>query len=171
MTIKSILTDLMAHLEWADALLWKAVLSHPGAAEDERLRFLLHHIHTVQRAFWLMWRTEPQSFPELASFPDARAIMAWGRETLGDVRGWVDAANEDRLAAPLDVPWTAGLEKRLGRPVSAATVGESVMQLAIHSAHHRGQCATRLAQVGGTAPLNDFIYWVWSGKPEGEWAE
>lgn len=57
----------------------------------------------------------------------------------------------------------------MGELAAGVTVGESVVQLAILSAHHRGQAATRLSELGGSPPLNDFIYWIWSGRPEAEW--
>ncbi len=165
----NLLSDMMGHLEWADSTLWETVLAGDGAADDERLRFLLHHIHTVQRAFWQMWREEEIQFRELDSFADLRAIATWGRETLGNVNPWLADANEDQLDRSLSIPWSGELTAKLGRPAEDATVAESVMQLAIHSAHHRGQAATRLAERGGSPPLNDFIYWVWAGRPQAEW--
>ena len=163
------LTDMTAHLEWADAALWETVLACDGAADDERLRFLLHHIHTVQRAFWQMWREEEIQFRELDSFADPRAIATWGRETLSNVNRWLAGATGAQLDRPLSVPWSERLTARLGRPAEDATVAESIVQLAIHSAHHRGQAATRLAELGGAPPLNDFIYWVWAGRPQADW--
>ena len=35
------LRELMRHMEWADACVWRVVLSHPPALQDERLRTLL----------------------------------------------------------------------------------------------------------------------------------
>lgn len=169
MTTKDLLTDMMAHLEWTDAALWGAVLQCDGAPDDKRLRFLLHHIHTVQRAFWQLWRGEEVAFAELESFADLGAIATWGREALTHVRTWLAAAADDQLTSPLAIPWSAQLTERIGRPAVDATVGESVLQLGLHSAHHRGQAATRLSELGGTPPLNDFIYWIWCDRPAAEW--
>jgi hypothetical protein len=38
-------------MSWADAVVWRAVLSLPAAAGDRSLREKLWHIHMVQHAF------------------------------------------------------------------------------------------------------------------------
>jgi hypothetical protein len=50
------LRELMRHMEWADACVWRALLSHHAAVGDPRLRDLLLHLHGVQRAFLVMWK-------------------------------------------------------------------------------------------------------------------
>jgi hypothetical protein len=45
------LREMMQHMEWADACVWRAVLAHRAAVQDTRLRDLLFHLHGVQRAF------------------------------------------------------------------------------------------------------------------------
>ena len=47
MIILDTMTDLYTHMEWADASVWGAVLVHPPAVQDERLRMLLLHLHGV----------------------------------------------------------------------------------------------------------------------------
>ena len=37
--------EFIAHMEWADAQLWRAVRDLPSAASDERVKYLFHHIH------------------------------------------------------------------------------------------------------------------------------
>ena len=89
MSSKMILTDTMAHLEWADATVWSAAFDCEGAADDERLRFLLHHIHTVQDSFLHFWRGEDIAYRELDTFADGPALAAWGRGVLAEVRAWL----------------------------------------------------------------------------------
>ena len=46
-----------------------------------------------------------------------------------------------------------------------------MIQVTIHSTHHRGQFNARLRQVGGEPPLVDYIAWVCFGRPPAEWAQ
>jgi uncharacterized damage-inducible protein DinB len=48
-------------------------------------------------------------------------------------------------------------------------VAECLLQLALHSAHHRGQVAAWLREAGGEPPLTDFIAWVWMRRPAPTW--
>ena len=58
---------------------------------------------------------------------------------------------------------------RLGPGTMAPTVGETVVQVATHSAYHRGQICTRLRELGTEPPLTEYFVWVWHGKPGAEW--
>ena len=55
--------------------------------------------------------------------------------------------------------------------VQPATVEESVIQIVLHTAHHRAQLCTRLREPGVEPPLVDFIAWVWQGKPGPVWSD
>jgi len=46
---------------------------------------------------------------------------------------------------------------------------EALVQVAMHSLHHRGQNIARLRQVGGEPKNVDWIIWLWKGKPESVW--
>jgi uncharacterized damage-inducible protein DinB len=50
-----------------------------------------------------------------------------------------------------------------------ATTGECLLQLALHTAYHRGQVATRLRERGSEPPLTDFIAWIWMHRPAPDW--
>ncbi len=58
------------------------------------------------------------------------------------------------LAFPGDVqremPWL----------LARVSIREAMMQVVMHSQHHRGQCASRLRVFGGTPPTLDFIVWL-----------
>ena len=54
-----LLRQLIRHMEWADAEVWRAVLACEPAGHDRRLRDLLTHLHVVQRLFLVVWRKEP----------------------------------------------------------------------------------------------------------------
>jgi uncharacterized damage-inducible protein DinB len=66
------------------------------------------------------------------------------------------------------LPWSSMVEKRLGRPPGITTIGETALQVALHSTYHRGQVNARLRELGGEPPLVDYIAWLWQGKPSAE---
>jgi uncharacterized damage-inducible protein DinB len=49
------------------------------------------------------------------------------------------------------MPWIPG-----ARP----TLAEALMQVVMHSQNHRGQCLSRLRELGAAPPTLDFIRWV-----------
>jgi len=46
MTFEAAIDDLIQHMEWADALIWKTVMASPAAASNDAVRDRLHHLHT-----------------------------------------------------------------------------------------------------------------------------
>ena len=163
------LRELFRHMEWADALVWKAVLACPEAMEDSNLRERLYHIHMVQAAFMKVWKNEPLGRVEPKDFPDAASLLSWARENyakLNEYLGGIAGMDSER---PIVVPWIAMFEKRMGRKADAPTFYETLLQVVMHSTYHRGQVNTRLRELGGEPPLTDFIAWIWNGKPEPAW--
>lgn len=157
--------DLLSHMEWADAEIWRAVLACEAAAGDERIREWLRHLHTVQRAFLLVWRKQPVTFPDMAAFPELRALRDWGRPTYAEARAFIEGLAPGALAEPVTMPWAAELAKQLGREPGVPTLGETMVQVTSHSTYHRGQINARLRQVGGEPPLVDYIAWIWFERP------
>jgi uncharacterized damage-inducible protein DinB len=163
-----LLLDLYRHMEWADASVWNSVLASSAGPTDTRLRDLLYHLHMVQRAFLRMWHGEPRENP-YPTFEQAKGLMAWGRSYYDEAYAYLGRLDEAGVAAELAVPWAAMVEQRLGRTPSGTTVGETGLQVALHSTYHRGQVTARLREVGGEPPLVDYIAWVWLGRPAAEW--
>lgn len=162
------LSDLFRHMEWADAAVWTAVLASPDAATDTKLQGYLHHLHLVQRAFLRVWRDEPRDAP-YPTFTDAPSLLLWGHSYYDEAGAHLAAWSDDQLSQPLPVPWAEMVQQRLGRAPEITTVGETALQVALHSLYHRGQVNARLREVGGEPPLVDYIVWAWLGKPSPVW--
>jgi uncharacterized damage-inducible protein DinB len=164
------LRELMRHMEWADASVWRAVLAHPPALQDERLRTLLLHLHGVQRVFLAMWTGKPlesvMSNPApvdlLAEEP---AVRAYYQELHPTVAAFDDAT----LERPIVTPGLKRYEEQMNRRFDAPTLAETVLQVASHSTYHRGQVNARLRELGGEPPLVDYIAWIWLGRPAADW--
>jgi len=165
------LIEFARHCSWADATVWQSVLGHSSGAADPKILGWQHHIHTVQWAFLQLWRGDELVLREQAEFPDAAALAGWGCDANRQIIDYLESSRASDLERHLEVPWSAQLEQRWGKEVAPVTVAQSVVQVSIHTAHHRGQVAARLRAVGGVPPTIDYIVWLWLGQPAADWPE
>jgi uncharacterized damage-inducible protein DinB len=144
--------SLFKHQEWADAAMLQAVRALPGSEKDEKMRWTLHHIVMVQRAFLSLFLKRPfdmqreMQAPE--SFVDLDRLF---RDSHAEESSFVGQLQEADLARTVDMPWI---------PDCHLTLGQALMQVVMHSQGHRGQCLARLRVLGGTPPTLDFILWL-----------
>ena len=160
--------ELLAHLEWADAAVWRAVLASGAAAADGRTKELLVHSHQTLGAYLQLWQGRRLELPEADAFADVVAAAPWARRCHADVAAYAAALDDAALLRPITFPWADQLVKHFGE-ARPATLGQSILQLALHSAYHRGQVNARLRELGGEPPLVDYIAWHWAGRPGPEW--
>lgn len=160
-----LLQDLLAHLLWADAQIWKHVKSAAVGMDTSDLAELkerLHHLHGVQKVFAERilsgaseWRGN-EEFPALSDVEELRRIAHAG---LDDIRSGLNA---DMLDGRVHLPW---LDDNDGQP-SRMLASEALTQVALHTQHHRGQIFMRLRQLGADELKSvDYIYWVKLGRP------
>ena len=162
------LRELLAHMRWADAVVWTEVLAVSEAADDTRLRELLHHVHSVQRAYLHVFRGEPVDLPKPTDFESLDALAGWGRECHDALEDFVDTVGPRELERELRFPWAERLAARFGT-VHPATVRQGLHQIASHSTYHRGQINARIRELEGEPPLTDFVAWIWAGRPAPDW--
>lgn len=160
--------SLMGHMEWADALAWTAVLGLPSLQQDRQMRERLHHFHSTQWAYLQVWRGEAVRIPELSSFADLRALGRWARGYYRELPAYAESLQPAALRREVQFPWAAQLVERFGS-AKPASLADSILQLALHTAHHRGQVVARLRELGSEPPLTDFIAWIWMGQPKPQW--
>jgi uncharacterized damage-inducible protein DinB len=170
MDAPGILRELFRHMEWADALVWDAVFTAPAAVEDSVVHQRLHHLHLVQRAFLLIWRGQPVEFRGTEAFPPDQ-LARWGHEYHHDVASFLTPLAPPSLDAEVHLPWASRVTAIPNAVLHNPSLGETLMQVTMHSAYHRGQVNARLREVGAEPPLTDFIAWVWHGKPAATWPE
>ena len=166
---ESDLIQLIRHMTWADAEVWKAVFAAPQAEADGKLGDTLHHIHLVQHIFLQSWTSAPFSVRQRAEFTTLRDLHAWGQDAHQRARAFVEGAAPEALEQPWRMPWAAHFEERAKQPACVHTLGESALQVVLHTQHHRGQVCTRLREIGGEPPTVDFIVWLWAGRPAPDW--
>ena len=63
------------------------------------------------------------------------------------------------------------IERSLGRVPETTTLGETALQVPLHTIYHRGQVNARIRALGGEPPLVDYIAWIWLGRPAPEWRQ
>jgi uncharacterized damage-inducible protein DinB len=155
------LRDLLAHAEWANAVFFHAWGKSP-ARDHEEMRRRVSHILGVQEGFLAVFRGTapggppsgpPQSFEELKG----RAVA--GHSNLRDFAAALEPAGLERQVR---IPWFPD-------PPCVITVAEALTQVAMHTQHHRGQCMTRLRDLGGEPKNVDWIIWLWKQKPQPRW--
>lgn len=156
-------------MEWADALVWRAVMAFEVSQSDQKLRELFYHLHLVQRAFLRAWRGEPRDIP-YPTFEDAKSLMKWGQSYYADASSQIAATTDEQIARILQLPWAEIVERELGRKPEQITIAETMLQVPLHSQYHRGQINARLRAVGGEPPRVDYVIWVWLGRPPADWS-
>lgn len=161
-------TQLLTHMEWGDSVIWKSILATDSARQDPAVMARLHHIHVVQYIYMRMWSGEPGLGRELATFRDLEEVQNWARATYADLRAFSENAGPEVFSQAVEFPWADELVKWFGE-ARPATVQETIVQVAMHTSHHRGQLCSTIRLHGGEPPLVDFIGWVWMGKPAPDW--
>lgn len=168
MTTLEMISELYLHMAWADAKVWRHVLSNETIAENKSIRGLLHHVHLVQRAYLSIWTGAALEFREESSFESSAALVQWAHEGHDRIAAFVASIRADRLEEIVKLPWVDRLPEEFGTP-HEMTFGETLLQIPMHSMNHRGQVLTKLRELGSAAPILDFIAWVWHGKPAADW--
>jgi uncharacterized damage-inducible protein DinB len=162
------LNDLYAHMQWADASVWRTVFASGAARGDQKLRELFHHLHLVQHAFLRAWQGEPPdtTFP---TFSEMGPLRAWGRSYYNVIFRHLGTLTEEQISKTAELPWEEIVAQQIGQKPVPISVRETLLQVPLHSLYHRGQINLRLREVGGEPPTVDFIVWTWLGKPAASW--
>ncbi len=168
MNALQMVAELYAHMEWADAVVWRVVLGSDIARADAKIRDRLYHLHLVQRAFLSVWKQAPFDLRSGEGL-DLPALAAWGAEYYGEVRPHVGGLAEASLDDPVILPWAARAIAPSSRRPGTSTRAETLLQVTSHSTYHRGQVNARLRELGVEPPLTDFIAWVWYGRLGADW--
>jgi len=160
--------NLFKHMEWADALMWRAVEATSRPEGDKPFIERFYHVHAVHWAYLQIWRGEKVSIPKLGTFADLPALREWARAYYAASPGFLDSIDEAALGRAVTLPWADEIVKRFGsaRP---ATLGQTMLQVVLHTTHHRGQLATKVRELGTDPPLMDFVAWIWMGQPPPAW--
>ena len=155
------LRDLLAHAEWANAVFFHAWNKSP-ARDNEEMRNRVGHIIGVQQGFLSVLRGEQPGGPPAGPPPTFDALKTRAQSVHAGLRDFAAALEADSLARIVRIPW-------FPEPPCNISVAEALVQVAMHTQHHRGQCMTRLKDFGGEPKNVDWIIWLWKQKPAPRW--
>ena len=155
------LKDLLSHQAWADATFFYA-WGASGGIEDEDLRSRTDHLVLTQEYLLKVLKGDAVAAPPehpLPGFLDLKRRCESIHQVFRALGRGLDDAS---LVRTVRVPWFPD-------PPCVISVSDVLLQVCLHTQHHRGQCMARL-KVMGAAPKNvDYIIWLWKQKPEPRW--
>jgi uncharacterized damage-inducible protein DinB len=156
-----LLRDLMAHAEWANAVFFGQWAKSP-ARDHQELRRRVKHVYDVQTAFHAMLCGKGPAWPAdtVPAFDELKAEAQAGHTAM---RLFVTGLEDADLARTINLPW-------FKNPSCDVSVADGIVQVAMHSQHHRGQLMTRLKDFGGEPANVDYVIWLWKSKPAADWA-
>lgn len=150
------LRRLVDHLAWAHRRTVEAVREH----ENEGARRLLAHVAGAERV-WLR-RIETGDSSDLEIWPDL-PVERCEEQLEAHVeafRDLLDSLTDEELRREVSYRNSEGRAYE-------TPLGDILLQLVLHAAHHRGQIALRLRD-GGNEPVNtDFITFAREQPPDG----
>ena len=159
--MQSMIRNLMAYMEWANAVFFHAWSRSP-ARDNEEMRQRVGHLVGVQQAFLSILTGETPKGPTGGPPPTYDELIARAQTCHRGLRDFVAKLDADGLSRVVHVPWFPD-------PPCNISVGEALTQAAMHTQHHRGQLMTRLKDFGGEPKNVDWIIWLWKEKPEPRW--
>ena len=121
------------------------------------------HIVGVQHGFLSILRGETPGSPPTGAPPSFDEIKTRAVATHAGLSKLASGTNADDLTPTVHIPWFPD-------PPCIITVAQALVQVAMHSQHHRGQCMTRLKDFGGEPQNVDWIIWLWKQKPSARWS-
>lgn len=152
--------DLLGHQAWADAMFFRA-WEGSGKLEDEDLRTRVDHLVGTQEAFLQVLKGGDVILPD-HPLPDFKALKARCEAVHHVFKALGFGLDEPSLARMVRVPWFPD-------PPCVVSVFDALLQVCMHSQHHRGQCMARLKALGASPKNVDYLIWIWKQKPEGRW--
>jgi uncharacterized damage-inducible protein DinB len=152
----------MAHASWANAVFFHA-WGKSSARDHEELRRRAAHIIGVQQGFLAILKGEPPGGPPDGPPQSFLDLKAWAETCHAGLLDFVGSLKPQDLSGTVQIPWFPD-------PPCVITIAEALVQVAMHSQHHRGQCMTRLKDFGGEPKNVDWVIWLWKQKPQARWS-
>lgn len=159
-----LILDLYRHMEWADAEHWGAILASPAARADDELKQRLLHLHGAQEVWLGRWQglEQPFRWPTLEDYPRIEDLRHYAAACHVALRNYLPLVQERDLPRQLSF-------KTIHGDAVVQSLGDTLLQLPMHSQYHRGQQATRMVALGGHMPTTDWVFWTRRGRPQPQW--
>lgn len=166
------LRDLLAHCAWADAMFfhaWGKVDRGDGELRD-RFRhsnatasyFLKVLTHTMDVDWDGILKGEVRPPWLDRPLPAYEELSLEAQQNHAALVAFAGALEPGSMQREVRIPW-------FPEPPCTVSVAEALVQVALHTQHHRGQAMTRLKIIGGKPVNVDYLIWLWKGRPEARW--
>ena len=132
------------------------------ARDHEEMRTRVGHIVGVQEAFVAVLHGEQPVGPPGGPPPTFDELKTRAVSSHASLHAFAATLDSESSSRAVHIPW-------LPDPSGMITVADALVQVAMHTQHHRGQCMTRLKDFGGEPKNVDWILWLWKQKPEARW--
>jgi uncharacterized damage-inducible protein DinB len=116
----------------------------------------------VQEAFLSVLRGSVPEHPPDGPPPAFDVLKARARSSHAGLRALTAGLDDEGLTGTVRIPWFPD-------PPCVIARADAILQVAMHTQHHRGQCITRLRDLGGEPRNVDWIIWLWKQKPDARW--
>jgi uncharacterized damage-inducible protein DinB len=157
------LRDLIHYQEWADSQFFSQWYQTNDAHNQEELRRRAGHIVMVQKLFLDLLENQEAVFPDKnAPLPEINYLRDRSKQIHERWKNALSSLPENRLQDLIKVPF-------FGNPDFAIRLEEAIIQVLLHTQHHRGQNMELLHRIGSKTPIVDWILWILKGKPAAEW--
>lgn len=166
-----ILIELLNHMEWADSIVWKTVLKCKQAEDDKKIKDILLHYYTAQQKYFSVWLKKPSDVFVKDDIIELNSLVNRVILYYKELHEFLLNLGEYMLDENIIYPGIERIKEILGKTPEEVNFTETVLQVIIHTSHHRGQVNKRLREIGGFPDTIDFIAWVWLGKPGAIWKE
>jgi uncharacterized damage-inducible protein DinB len=168
MDATAIIEELVEHMAWADSVVFSAIRGKSQAEEDEVVLKRLRHIHLIQKLFIDVWQHQPINAhsTDLFNVPE---LAGFAQSLHNEIREFQKALLPEDLDRVVHLPWSKEMSRTLGFEIANPSLGQTLLQVTIHSSYHHGQINARLRELGINPPMTDFIAWVWARKPLPLW--
>jgi len=94
--------------------------------------------------------------------PSFGMLKDWTRDNHAQLKLFVEGLDEATSQREVRIPW-------FPEPPCVVSLTEALVQVAMHTQHHRGQAMTRVKQIGGKPVNVDYLIWLWKNRPEARW--
>ena len=82
-------------------------------------------------------------------------MMGWGGAWPPPAAGFLDSVDPASLSGTMNLPWASLVERVIGRPPADTTLGDTLVQVAMHSHYHLVEQHRRLQEIGVQRPMVD----------------
>lgn len=153
--MKETLQRLFAHMQWADEQVHARCRDAHGEAEvahlTEALR-LYSHIVAAERLWYLRLQKEDWTVQKVWPTMSLDACAKLAKENAAAFSAYLDRLTEADFAQL--IPYTSSKGDSF-----KTSVGDILLQVALHGVHHRGQIAMTLRRVGIEPPVLDYTHY------------